>query len=268
MRIGKQTENFTAIATSDADTITVRGRDLCSELIGKISFTDYFFFLVTGQQATENQRFFIDALMVAIAEHGLVPSVQAARMTYDAGPEAFHGAVAAGLLGCGSVVFGSSEAAGRFLHGLAAQHAEKGGDAKDIAREAVAALRAQKKPIPGYGHPQHSSGDPRANVLLKLADERGVSGPYIGMLRAVRDVIPEVVGRPLPINISGAIPAIALDIGFPLEGLKGIPLLARTAGLIAHLTEESTRQIGFIMSHHADLAIQYDGPPAKERPDA
>lgn len=259
MRIGKQTEPFTAIATSDEDTITVRGKDLCGELIGKIGFTDYFFFLVTGKQATENQRFFLDALMVAIAEHGLVPSVQAARMTYDAGPEAFHGAVAAGLLGCGSVVFGSSEAAGRFLHSLV----EKGGDARAVAKDAVAALRAQKKPIPGYGHPQHASGDPRANVLLKLADEQGVSGKYIGMLRAVADAIPEIVGRPLPINVSGAIPAVALDIGFPLEGLKGIPLLARTAGLIAHLTEESTRQIGFIMSHHADLAIQYDGPPAK-----
>ncbi len=260
MRIGKQTNPFTAIATSDADSVTVRGRDLCSELIGKIGFTDYFFFLVTGKEPTENQRFFLDALMVSIAEHGLVPSVQAARMTYDASPEAFHGAVAAGLLGCGSVVFGSSEAAGRFLHGLVQQ----GGDPEAAAKAAVTELRAGKKPIPGYGHPQHSSGDPRANVLLKLADERGVSGPHIAMLRTVAKVIPEIVGRPLPINISGAIPAVALDVGFPLEGLKGIPLLARTAGLIAHLTEETNRQIGFIMSHHADLAIQYDGPPANQ----
>jgi citrate synthase len=260
MRIGKQTEPFTAIATSDEHSITVRGKDLCGELIGQIGFTDYFFFLVTGRQPTENQRFFLDALMVSIAEHGLVPSVQAARMTYDASPEAFHGAVAAGLLGCGSVVFGSSEAAGRFLHALV----EKGGDAKATATAAVTELRAGKKPIPGYGHPQHASGDPRANVLLKLADERGVSGAHIAMLRTVAEVIPDIVGRPLPINISGAIPAVALDIGFPLEGLKGIPLLARTAGLIAHLTEESTRQIGFIMSHHADMAIQYDGPPAKK----
>ena len=259
MRIGKQSEPFTAIATSDEHSITVRGRDLCSELIGKIGFTDYFFFLVTGQQPTENQRFFLDALMVAIAEHGLVPSVQAARMTYDAGPEAFHGAVAAGLLGCGSVVFGSSEAAGRFLHSLV----EQGGDPETVARAAVTELRAGKKPIPGYGHPQHASGDPRANVLLKLADERGASGAHIAMLRTVAKIVPEVVGRPLPINVSGAIPAILLDIGFPLNGLKGVPLLARTAGLIAHLTEEAERQIGFIMSHHADLAIQYDGPPAK-----
>lgn len=81
MRIGKQDDNFTAIATSDAESITVRGMDLCSELIGKVGFTDYFFFLVTGKMPRKTQRFFTDAVMVAIAEHGLVPSVQAARMT-------------------------------------------------------------------------------------------------------------------------------------------------------------------------------------------
>ena len=88
MRIGKQNQPHTAIATSDADTVTVRGRDLCSELIGKVGLTDYFHLLVTGREPTEQQRFFLDACMVAIAEHGLVPSVQAARMTLAAAPEA------------------------------------------------------------------------------------------------------------------------------------------------------------------------------------
>src|SRR5215475_14496357 len=106
MRIGKQDAPLTAISTSDAASITVRGRDLCSELIGKIDFTDYFFLLLMGEMPNDNQRFFVNALLVAIAEHGLVPSVQAARMTYAAGPEAIQGAVAAGQLGSGSVVRG------------------------------------------------------------------------------------------------------------------------------------------------------------------
>ena len=101
MRIGKQDQPFTAIATSTADAITVRGRDLCADLIGKVAFTDYFFFLLTGKMPTEEQRFFTDAVLVAIAEHGLVPSVQAARMTLAAAPEAWQGAVAAGLLSSG-----------------------------------------------------------------------------------------------------------------------------------------------------------------------
>ena len=113
MRIGKQDSPFSAICTSDADTITVRGHDLCGDIIGKMDFTSYFWLLVTGATPSETQRFFANAVLAAIAEHGLVPSVVAARMTYAAAPEAFHGAVAAGLLGCGSVVLGSAEVAGR-----------------------------------------------------------------------------------------------------------------------------------------------------------
>ena len=115
MRIGKQDGAFTAIATSDAESITIRGYDLCSELIGKIDFTDYFWLLTLGEKPTELQRDVTNACLVAIAEHGLVPSVQAARMTLAAGPDAWQGAMSAGLLGMGSVVAGSSEAAGRYI---------------------------------------------------------------------------------------------------------------------------------------------------------
>lgn len=263
MRIGKQEQNFTAIATSTADTVNVRGRDLCGELIGKVGFTDYFYFLVTGAMPTDTQRYFTDAVMVAIAEHGLVPSVQAARMTLAAAPEAWQGAVAAGLLGVGSVVAGSSEAAGRYLDELIGEAKAKGASFEEAARTSLERLKAARAKVPGIGHPQHSAGDPRANVLLALADEKGVSGDHVRMLRVVADVAPKVMGRPLPINVSGAIPAVMLDVGYPLAAMKGLPLLARTAGLIAHLYEETQRPIGFIMSNHADIAIQYDGPAAK-----
>ncbi|MGE0595571.1 MAG: citryl-CoA lyase [Hyphomonadaceae bacterium] len=257
MRIGKQDKPFTAISTSDAERIVVRGKDLCRDIIGQTDFTSYFWFLVTGQAPNANQKFFADAVLTAIAEHGLVPSVIATRMTYAAAPEAFQGAVAAGLLGCGSVVLGSAEACGRFLDACIADAGD--GDPRVAAGRAVAALRAEKKAIPGFGHPQHDKGDPRANVLLRLAEERGVAGKHIAMLYAVRDVLPEKLGRPLPINVNGAIPAVMLDVGFPLAALKGVSLLARTAALIAHLQEETERPIGFVMSGKAAAAIAYDG---------
>ena len=97
-------------------------------------------------------------------------------------------------------------------------------------------------------------------MLLKFADDNGVSGDAVACLRALGRIAPEVMGRPLPINVSGAIPALMLDAGWPIEAMKGIPLLARAAGLVAHLYEESLRSIGFILSHKADLAITYDGP--------
>ncbi|HUJ48430.1 MAG TPA: citryl-CoA lyase, partial [Rhizomicrobium sp.] len=199
MRIGKQDAPHTAISTADASSITVRGRDLCRDLIGKIDFADYFFLLLLGKEPDANQRFFVNALLVAIAEHGLVPSVQAARMTLAAAPEAVQGAVAAGLLGSGSVVFGSAEVAGRLLHDLVAASADR--DPRAVALDHIREMRKTKAPIPGFGHPQHSGGDPRANVLLELADERGLNGPYIRMLRTIESVLPEALGRPLPINI-------------------------------------------------------------------
>ena len=262
MRIGRQDQPFTAIATSDAESITVRGRDLCRDLIGKIGFTDYFYLLVTGAMPNENQRFFTDAVMVAIAEHGLVPSVQAARMTLAAAPEAWQGAMSAGLLGMGTVVAGSSEVSGRLLVSLVAE-AKKSGSMDEAAKAGLTRLVAAKEKVPGLGHPQHSGGDPRAEVLLRYSDERGVSGDHVQMLRLLEKHAPRITGRKLPINVSGAIPAVLLDAGYPAEAMKGIPLLARAAGLVAHLYEEMQRPIGFVMSNHADEAIAYDGPPAK-----
>jgi citrate synthase len=263
MRIGKQDKPYTAISTADAASITIRGRDLCGELIGKIDFADYFFLLLFGKDPTPDQRFFVNALLVSIAEHGLVPSVQAARMTFVAAPEAIQGAVAAGLLGSGSVVLGSAETAGYFLHEMV--EASKGRNASEVVAERIRAMRATKSPIPGFGHPQHAGGDPRANVLLALAKERRLNGPYLNMLQTITQVLPEALGRPLPININGAIPAILLEIGFPLTALKSISILARTAGLLAHLQEEAERPIGFIMSDAAADAITYDGVKAPRR---
>lgn len=262
MRIGKQDQPFSAIATSDATSINVRGKDLVGEVIGKMDFTSYFWFLVTGVEPNDDQLFFANAVLCSLAEHGLVPSVVAARMTYAAAPEALQGAVAAGLLGCGSVVLGSAEAAGRFQVECVADWQESGGSAKDAATRGIQRLRAERKAIPGFGHPQHAKGDPRAKLLLKLAEERGVEGSHIEMLYAIGAALPETLGRALPINVNGAIPAVMLDVDFPLAALKGLALLCRTAGLIGHLTEEAERPIGFILSGKAAEAIEYDGPKA------
>ncbi len=258
MRIGKQDNAVTSICTSNSASITVRGLDLCSEIIGEMDFTSYFWLLVTGSRPSATQRSLANAVLCAIAEHSLVPSVVATRMTYAAAPEAFHGAVAAGLLGCGSVVLGSAEVAGQFLATCLQIGSHEGLTIDESARSGIAALRAERKAIPGFGHPEHSVGDPRANRLLALAKEHGMEGRHIGMLRAIERQIPEVIGRKLPINVNGAIPAVMLDAGFPLSALKGISLLARTASLIAHLQEEVERPIGFIMAGAAADRIDFE----------
>ena len=99
--------SVSGIAQAYPDRIEVRGRDLASDLMGRLSFTEFFYLLVTGREASADQRFFLDLLLVSIAEHGLTPTAQAARMTYDAAPDSLQGALAAGLLGCGTVVLGT-----------------------------------------------------------------------------------------------------------------------------------------------------------------
>lgn len=262
MRIGKQDQSFTAIATSDEESVTVRGHDLCDDLIGKINFTDYFWLLVLGEKPSAAQRAMMDACLVAIAEHGLVPSVQAARMTLAAGPDAWQGAMAAGLLGMGSVVAGSSEDAGRYLAEVIAKAEADGTDIETAAIASLKEHKAQRKKVAGLGHPQHSAGDPRADRLLAIADELGVSDRHVETLRILGRHASGIIERPLPINVSGAIPACILDAGWPPDAIKAVPLLARAAGLSAHLFEEAQRSIGFIMSHEADLAIAYDGKPS------
>src|ERR1700723_3074991 len=125
LKIGRQDRHSSAIATSNEETVVVRGRDLARDLMGRLSFTEHFWLLVTGVMPAAAQLRILDATLVAIAEHGMVPSVQAARMTFAAAPEALQGAVAAGILGCGSGVFGSSEAAGQLL-ALIAQRVDTG----------------------------------------------------------------------------------------------------------------------------------------------
>lgn len=264
MKIGAQTHRTSSISTSNEETILVRGQDLCEDLIGRISFTDHVWLLVTGALPDQAQARVLDAALVAIAEHGMVPSVQVSRMTLAAAPEALQGAVAAGLLGCGSVILGAAEDAGRLLHEVVTRAAGPSStdsrSIKDAAVEIIRQYRSERRAIPGYGHPLHKGYDPRARRLLEVAAEAGTSGRHIEAARVIDAVLPEITGKPLALNISGAIPAILLDAGYPLLAMRGVPLLARTASLIAHLLEERSRPIGFVMSHAAASAIEYDGP--------
>jgi citrate synthase len=258
MKIGSQAHRTSAISSSNEDTILVRGRDLCGELIGRVSFTDHIWLLVTGQMPNDVQRRVLDATLVAIAEHGLVPSVQASRMTLAAAPEALQGAVAAGILGCGSVILGASQNAGHLLHDVVTRASSAAVDA--AAKEVVGEYRAAQRSIPGYGHPLHKKGDPRVIRLFEVAAEAGCRGRYSEAAHAVERVVPGVTGKALAMNVSVAIPAVLLDAGFPLDALRGVPILARTASLIAHLLEEQSRPIGFVLSHAGAAAIGYDGP--------
>jgi citrate synthase len=234
----------TRISQAYPDRVEVRGRDLTGDLMGRLTFTEYFHLLLTGEEPTEEQRFFLDLLLVSIAEHGLMPTNIAARMTLAAEPDSLQGAVAAGILGCGPVILGTSEECARLLE------ANLGRDPLEIARE----VHETGARMPGFGHPVHTPTDPRAERILELA----VSGPHTDLARRLRDAVAEVWGKPLTMNVSMPIASVMLDLGYSSSAVKAVPILARTASLLAHLAEEQEDPIGLEMAAKAEEAVEYE----------
>ncbi len=223
--------------------------------MGRLSFTEYFHLLLTGDEPTEEQRLFLDLVLVSIAEHGMMPTNVAARMTLAAEPGSLQGAVAAGILGCGPVILGTSAECARLLEDARSS----GREPLEVARE----IRDSGGKIPGFGHPVHRPLDPRAERILELADQHGVSGPHVELARRFGDAAAEVWGKPLTMNVSMPIAAVMLDLGFPSAAVKAVPILARTAGLLAHLAEEQEHPVGFLMAGKAEEAIEYRPPDAR-----
>jgi citrate synthase len=261
MQIGKPGSPVSHISQAYPDRVEVRGRDLTGDLMGRLSFTEYFHLLLTGREATEDQRVFLDLLLVAIAEHGMMPTNVAARMTLAADPGSLQGAVAAGILGAGPVVLGTSEECARLLEEAQKQVAG-GAEPATVAAETARAIQASGDKVPGFGHPVHRTSDPRAERILDLADERSVSGPHVLLALALRDAVAEAWGKPLTMNVSMPIAAVMLDLGYSRAHVKAVPILARTASLLAHLAEEQENPIGFLLAAGAEEAVTYEPPPA------
>jgi citrate synthase len=254
------------IGTSDAESITVSGRDLASELMGVVSFPDLAFLLVAHRLPTPGESSVLNAVLVSLADHGLTPTALAARLTYTGAPEALQAAVAAGLLGAGSVFLGPTEDTALFLAaavrqvGLDADSPD--GEVRVAAERAVRDRIAAGQRVPGLGHPVHKAGDPRVPRLYQLAGDAGVIGPHLRLLRAVAEVYPEVAGRTLPINGAGAAGAALADLGLPPEVARGFALLARTAGLVGHIAEERRQPIGRRLYEDVEHRMTYR-PPAR-----
>jgi citrate synthase len=250
-------DRVTHISQAYPDRVEVRGRDLTGDVMGRLSFTEYFHLLLTGREPTPDQRYFLDLLLVAIAEHGMMPTNVAARMTLSADPGSLQGAVAAGILGCGPVILGTAEACARLLE-KAQQEVAAGQEPAAVAADMARAGHAAGERMPGFGHPVHRPLDPRAERILDLADQRGVSGAHVLLARNFRDGVTEAWGKPLTMNVSMPIAAVMLDLGFEAAAVKSVPILARTAGLLAHLAEEREAPVGFLMAREAEEAIEYE----------
>ena len=215
--------------------------------MGRLSLTELAFLLLTRREATESERRMLDVVLVSLADHGLTPAALAARLTYTGAPEAIQGAVAAGLLGAGSVFLGPAGDTAQFLADALRDHSDARSDEdtlREVARLAVDARVHAGQRVPGLGHPVHRVEDPRTPRLYELAEQEGLLGPHLRLLRFVAAAHEEHSGRHLPVNGAGAAGAALVDIGVRPDNVRGFVLIARTAGLVAHLAEEAERPLG------------------------
>ncbi len=265
MQIGKAGAAESQICQAYPDRVEVRGLDLCRDLLGQMSFTEYFHLLLTGRKATQTQRDFLDLLLIAIAEHGMMPTSVAARMTLAADPGSLQGALAAGLLGCGPVILGTAELCAQLLEQAQAR-VLAGGSIVSVTEHLASDIKKSGGKAPGFGHPVHRPLDPRTERILDLADKRGVSGPHVALARHFREAVAKAWGKPLVMNVSMPMAAVLLDLGFPVNVVKAIPLLARTAGILGHLAEEQKNPIGFFMAGKAEEAIAYRRDMPEDKP--
>jgi citrate synthase len=225
------------MGSSTAGRITVRGHDLVEELIGKVSLGDMAFLELKGRLPSRQESTVFNALAVTLVEHGMTPSAIAARLTYLGAPESLQGAVAAGLLGIGDRFGGSVEEAARTLQ-EALEAEGPSPDTASLARQIVATHRERKRPIAGLGHPIHKPIDPRTPRLFAIAADNGFSGRFVELMQAISAEASRSYGRELPVNATGAIGAIASELDIPWRVTRGLAVMARAVGLVAHIQEE------------------------------
>ena len=211
------------IAWSTVERIVVHGKDLPNEILGHLNLGDMAFLELTGRAPNERESKIFNAMVVTLVEHGITPSAMAARLTYLGAPEALQGAVAAGLLGLGSVFVGSMEGVARIL----SDAVEKGKDAKTVL--------AENRRMPGLGHPIHKPIDPRTVRLFELARETGFYGKYCTLMEDI------ATAKGITLNATGAIGALACELGLDWKIVKGLGVMARAIGLVGHILEETRR---------------------------
>jgi citrate synthase len=242
----------TALSKHDEKSITVRDKDLATDIMGEMDFGSAFYLLLTGEEPTSNESRLINAMLSSLMVHGTTPHAIATRLTLLSEPNSTQGAVASGLLGVGSQFAGAMEECAKDLQSVAGAE-----DTNGAATELAAAYRESSQRFSGIGHPEFDPVDPRAQRLFSLAEDADIAGEHTEIIRKLQTEFEESTGLDLPINVTGAIAALSSDMGLPPEAARGFAIVSRAAGLVAEVIEEKKSPIAMDVWQSVDEQMTY-----------
>jgi citrate synthase len=230
----------TSVSRMEPGVIEFRGRPV-QELIGTVSLPAVIWLLIRGSLPSQGEAALLEAALVSSVDHGpQAPSIAAARMAITCGV-GLNTAIATGAGMLGDVHGGAGEQAVLLL-GEIRDAEQEGEDLTAAAARVLAAWRARSRYIPGFGHRFHPV-DPRRGPLLSMVEDavrdRVVNGDYLRAALAVEDALNRGRSRPVPMNIDGATAVIYAELGFAPPLARGLFVLSRSIGILAHAWEES-----------------------------
>jgi len=250
----------TAITDIGQNKINIRGYPI-EKLMGQASFAQVAYLAIFGELPDEKTGRMIDAIIVSSVDHGVTPPSILSALTVASTGASLSASIAAGIMSINRFHGGAIENCMKMLTEAVRQQKAENKAIDQTAVQIIREYRAAKKTIFGYGHRVHTR-DPRTVRLLQLAEELGFYGPAVKMAVTIEKVIPDVIGRQLPLNVDGAIGAVLCELDVPPELSNAFFILSRTAGIIAHVHEERTRQKP--MRKIDPAAWEYDGPTQRE----
>lgn len=237
----------TRLSTHDSESISVREKDLATDVLGEQSFPATLYYLWTGEEPTTGEERVFEAMLSSLMVHGVTPSSLVSRLTLFTEPEAVQNAVGNAVNGVGSRYVGTMKDCSEHLHDVASA------EDRDASIETLVSDHlARGDSFPGIGHPHLEPVDPRAERLFEIAEDADVPAQYTAVLQDVRDAFEAETGASLPINVTGAIAALSADMGLPPAAARGIAIVSRASGAVGEVIEEQERPIAGDVWQHVD----------------
>ena len=250
----------TGITSIGVNRIRVRGYDI-ARIMEKLSYAEAVYLLLKGELPDKAEAELMNAILVSSIDHGASPPSVLGTRAVISGGNSLNAAIAGGILVIGDWHGGAIEQAAKILQEWAAKAGDDPAEIDEIATQLSAWLDDKKRRMPGFGHRIHTA-DPRTPRLFEIAAKHGYKGRHIALCKALEKVLSAKMGRPLPINVDGAIAAVISDMGFDWRLGKAFFIISRVPGLVAHAYEEMTRERP--VRKLGPLPYEYDGPPDRE----